>query len=249
MNTNQNANNNNQQQQQQNQNANQNQQNQNANQNANQQTQQNQQQQNQQPQSQNQPKMFTQEQVNAMMSNEKKQGRNSVLKELGLNEDGIQNLKALLGIKNNQQQQNTQQNEQIAEMEKRLAVSEAKAECMTLGVKSENVDDVVSLALAKQQTSDSDLKTIVNDLKTKYPMFFNGADASTQTAQNMAQNANQGTAGGSNANGAGNTNNSGTGGTGSTPNQNTNGSQSQVGLGERLAKLQASTKPKKSLWG
>ena len=42
---------------------------------------------------------------------------------------------------------------------------------MMLGVKTQYVEDVVTLALAKM-TEDSDLKTIIGEFKTKYPVWF-----------------------------------------------------------------------------
>ena len=42
---------------------------------------------------------------------------------------------------------------------------------MILGVKSQYVEDIVTLALAKM-TDDSDLKTIIGEFKTKYPVWF-----------------------------------------------------------------------------
>ena len=57
------------------------------------------------------------------------------------------------------------------EAEQRAQVAEAKAEAMMLGVKTQYVDDVVTLALAKM-TEDSDLKTIIGEFKTKYPVWF-----------------------------------------------------------------------------
>ena len=59
----------------------------------------------------------------------------------------------------------------ITEAEQRAAVAEAKAEAMMLGVKSQYVDDVVTLALSKM-TDDSDIKTIIGEFKTKYPVWF-----------------------------------------------------------------------------
>ncbi len=50
-------------------------------------------------------------------------------------------------------------------------VAEAKAEAMMMGIKTQYVDDVVTLALAKM-TEDSDIKTIIGEFKTKYPVWF-----------------------------------------------------------------------------
>ena len=123
-------------------------------------------------------KTFTQEQVNRMMTREKNQGRNAVYKELGINPKDtkmVNMFKAFIESQKTDEQKASEKEAEnqskMNEAEKRAQIAEAKAEAMMLGVKTQYVDDVVTLALAKK-TEDSDLKTIIGEFKTKYPVWF-----------------------------------------------------------------------------
>lgn len=120
---------------------------------------------------------FTQRQVNAMMSKEKRQGRAAAYAELGIDpkdESLLNIIKAITGSQNQNQNQNQQSSvdqKKIEEAENRAMVAEAKAEAMILGANSAYIDDIVSLALTKV-TDDTDIKTVIEELKTKYPVWF-----------------------------------------------------------------------------
>ena len=123
-------------------------------------------------------KTFTQDQVNRMMTREKNQGRNAVYKELGIDPKDSKTVAMFKAFVESQKTDEQKASEKEAEnqskmdeAEKRAQVAEAKAEAMMLGVKSQYVEDVVTLALAKM-TEDSDLKTIIGEFKTKYPVWF-----------------------------------------------------------------------------
>lgn len=123
-------------------------------------------------------KTFTQDQVNRMMTREKNQGRNAVYKELGIDpkdQKMVNMFKAFVESQKTDEQKASEKDAEnqskMNEAEKRAQVAEAKAEAMMLGVKTQYVDDVVTLALAKV-TEDSDLKTIIGEFKTKYPVWF-----------------------------------------------------------------------------
>ena len=120
-------------------------------------------------------KTFTQRQVNAMMSKEKRQGRAAAYAELGIDpkDKSLLNIiKAITGSQNqNQNQQSSVDQKKIEEAENRAMVAEAKAEAMILGANSAYIDDIVSLALTKV-TDDTDIKTVIEELKTKYPVWF-----------------------------------------------------------------------------
>ena len=123
-------------------------------------------------------KTFTQEQVNKMMTREKNQGRSAALKELGIDPKDskmVAMVKALIESQKTDEQKAAEKDAEnqtkMNEAEQRAQVAEAKAEAMMLGVKTQYVDDVVTLALAKM-TDDSDLKTIIGEFKTKYPVWF-----------------------------------------------------------------------------
>lgn len=182
-------------------------------------------------------KMFTQEDVNRMMTREKKQGRNSVYNELGIDPNdtkSIELIKAIVGAQNGQAQEAgdtgnvaEQQNEQLAEAEHRAAVAEAKAEAMVLGVKPQFVDDVVTLATVRiAEQEGAEFKTIIGELKQKYPVWFGNADDDDL-------------------------HNAGRKGTGSSikSDSGSNGSNKEDGLGKRLAAQRKPGKKNFSYWG
>lgn len=128
--------------------------------------------------------MFTQAQVNRMMSREKKQGRNSILKELGVKDpnEAAKAIKAFKAFQDSQKtdEQRTADAEQeqllkVQEANERAMKAEAKAEAMVLGAKPDCVDDVIVLAMAKY-TDDADFKTLITEIKTKYPALFKASD-------------------------------------------------------------------------
>lgn len=179
-------------------------------------------------------KTFTQRQVSAMMSKEKKQGREAAYREMGIDPNDakmVSMFKAFIeSQKTDEQKANeiaAQQAAKIAEAEERAKIAEAKAEVMQLGILPQYADDAVTLVLAKSK--DTDIKSVVEELKTKYPIWFNAS-----------------------ANGSDNNNSTGQKGTGSSvKNDNKGGSgNDNKGLGARLAaqrRTQSGTN-KKSFW-
>lgn len=138
-------------------------------------------------------KTFTQKQVSSMMAKEKRQGRDAAFKEMGIdpNDSKMVNMfKAFIqSQKTDEQKANEEaaaQAAKIAEAEHRAMVAETKAEAMQLGVLPQYVDDAVTLALSKM-SDDTDLKSIIGELKTKYPVWFDasnaGADGKNATGQ------------------------------------------------------------------
>lgn len=123
-------------------------------------------------------KTFTQDQVTRMMTREKNQGRNAAYKELGIDPKDTKMVNMFKAFVESQKTDEQKASEKEAEnqskmneAEKRVQVAEAKAEAMMLGVKTQYVEDIVTLALAKM-TEGSDLKTIIGEFKTKYPAWF-----------------------------------------------------------------------------
>lgn len=185
-------------------------------------------------------KTFTQDDVNRMMTREKKQGRNSVYNELGIDPndtDSIELVKSFMSAKkqsgstddDDASAASQADNEKVAELEHRAKIAEAKAEAMMLGVKPQFVDDVVTLAAAHlaEQGEGAEFKTVIGELKSKYPLWF-GTDEDDKNA-------------------------AGKSGTGSSINSDSgsNGSKKEEGIGKRLA---AQRKPsgngkKFSYWG
>lgn len=186
-------------------------------------------------------KTFTQEQVNRMMAREKNQGRSAVFNELGIDpkdEKTLAMVKALINSQKSDEQKRleteTEEKNKLAEANHRALVAEAKAEAMQLGVGAQYVDDIVTLALSKL-TEDSDLKTIIGEFKTKYPVWFNNSD-----------NDGSGTKDGKGKNST----NTGTKGTGSSVKDQNSGNKdgAKKGLGARLAAQRRGSASKKSYW-
>lgn len=138
-------------------------------------------------------KTFTQKQVSSMMAKEKRQGRDAAFKELGIDPNDskmVSMFKAFIASQKTDEQKATEeaaaQAAKIAQAEQRALVAEAKAEAMQLGVLPQYADDAVTLALSKM-SDDTDLKSIIGELKTKYPVWFDasnaGADGKNATGQ------------------------------------------------------------------
>lgn len=122
-------------------------------------------------------KTFSQEQVNRMMAKEKNQGRNAVYNELGINPKDTKQIEALKAYLESQKTDAQKEAEKqiaadaaIKEAEERVKLAEAKAEAMMLGIKPQFVEDAVTLALSK--SDDRDIKSILSEFKTKYPVWF-----------------------------------------------------------------------------
>lgn len=125
-------------------------------------------------------KVFTQEEVNALMAKEKNQGRLAVLKELGVADaktakEGLTKYQTYLDSQKTELEklQGESETEKTARLtaEAKATVLEQKFEVMTAGVKVEYVDDVVALAKAKV-TEEKAFTAVLTELKTKYPAFF-----------------------------------------------------------------------------
>lgn len=188
----------------------------------------------------NSGKTFTQEQVNKMMTREKNQGRSAALKELGIDpkdSKAIAMVKALIDSQKTDEQKAAEKESEnqtkVTEAEQRAQVAEAKAEAMMFGVKSQYVDDVVTLVLAKM-TEDSDLKTIIGEFKTKYPVWF--GESSEEDDKNKDK-----------GNGKSKTGQKGTGS--SVKNSDKEKKDEEKGLGARLAAQRRGAGKKSSYWG
>lgn len=128
------------------------------------------------------PKTFTQEEVNALMAKEKKQGKLTVLKELGL-EDSKATKEEIAAYKKWLDDQKTdlqKANDTVTaeKTAKELLAKENdalkfKIEAISLGVKPDCVDAVAAI-VAISMTEGSDSKEVLKGLKTKpeYKGFF-----------------------------------------------------------------------------
>lgn len=182
-------------------------------------------------------KTFTQEQVSRMMAREKNQGRNAVYNELGIDPKdtkAVAQFKAFIESQKTEEQKAAEAESankaKQAENERRVAVAEAKAEAMMMGVKSQYVEDAVTLVLARL-SEDTDTKTLLGELKAKYPVWFGETeDEDDKGAKGKV----------------------GQKGTGSSVKQAEKGSkkgEAERSLGARLAAQRKSGTKKSSYWG
>ena len=186
-------------------------------------------------------KTFTQDQVTKMMTREKNQGRNAAYKELGIDPKDtkmVNMFKAFIESQKTDDQKAAEKESEnqtkLNEAEQRAIVAEAKAEAMMLGVKPQHVDDIVTLALAKV-TEDSDLKTIIGEFKTKYPVWF--GESEEDKNDNKAKN----------KNGKEKVGQKGTGS--SVKSEKGKEDKETKGLGARLAAQRKTGNKKSSYWG
>lgn len=182
-------------------------------------------------------KTFTQEQVNKMMTREKNQGRNAVYKELGIDPKDTKTVnmfKAFIESQKTDEQKAAEKESaekaKMNEAEQRALTAEAKAEAMMLGVQAQYVEDVVTLALAKM-TEDSDLKTIIGEFKTKYPVWFGESKEEDEDDKGKGKKTGQ----------------KGTGS--SVKSDKEKKGEENKGLGARLAAQRKSGSKKSSYWG
>lgn len=185
-------------------------------------------------------KTFTQAQVTRMMTKEKNQGRNAAYKELGIDPKDTKTVamfKAFVESQKTDEQKvaekETENQSKVAEAENRALVAEAKAEAMMQGVKTQYVEDIVTLALSKL-TDDSDIKTIIGEFKTKYPVWFGESDSDDDDGK-----ANKG---------KGKTGQKGTGSSINNADKSKNGEEKK-GLGARLAAQRKTGSKKSTYWG
>lgn len=187
-------------------------------------------------------KTFTQEQVNRMMTREKSQGRNAAYKELGIDPKDskmVSMFKAFIESQKTDEQKTAESEAEnqtkMNEAEHRAQVAEAKAEAMMLGVKTQFVDDIVTLALAKM-TEDSDLKTIIGEFKTKYSAWFGESDEDDKNGKDKDKDKEK--------------DKTGQKGTGSSVKTSKEDKKAdEKGLGARLAAQRRGTGKKTSYWG
>ena len=137
------------------------------------------------------PKTFTQEQVNKMMAKEKRQGRLSVYKTLGIdpkNKEQVAKAKELLkGLgappANDKEDDSTQQkeslidNQRLKDAEERAFNAECQVEAIKLGAKAKFVPDIVLLVKARMSEGDDFAETL-SEVKEMYPSLFGSDDSS-----------------------------------------------------------------------
>ena len=128
-------------------------------------------------------KTYTQEQVNAMMSNEKRTARQALFKELGLEYDeksyktSLENAKKTLDAGKTQGQLDAEARKRaetdLSEAQKQNSMLQAKVAALSAGVKPDFLDDIIALALPKVDDK-TNLDTVLKSLKERYPASFVG---------------------------------------------------------------------------
>lgn len=181
-------------------------------------------------------KTFTQDQVTKMMTKEKNQGRTAALKELGIDAKDskmVAMVKALIDSQKSDDEKTAEKQSEeaakIAEANQRALTAEAKAEAMQLGVKTQFVEDAVTLVLARM-TDDADLKTLIGELKTKYPIWFGDEEEDDKQADKKGKTGQKGTGS-------------------SVKSDKDKKGEEEKGLGARLAAQRKSNTAKSSYWG
>lgn len=177
-------------------------------------------------------KTFTQDEVNKLAAREKRQGVNSVYKQLGIDpkdKKAVAMFKAIVDSQKSEEQKRLEnQNEsdqKIAEAEKRAMEAETKAELMMAGVQSQYVEDAMTLVMARI-SEDQDAKTVISELKTKYSVWFKEAEEDSKKESTKKKD-----------------------GTGSSfSSKNNKGDKEDQSLGARLAAQRRVKNNKKSYW-
>lgn len=120
----------------------------------------------------------SQDELSRMMAKEKKEGRAAILRELGINIDDAKTNKDIMEkFRNWQESQKTEldkANEKLGTLEavqKENIMLTAKVKALSLGAKPDALDDLIALAAVKVDEEHS-IESILEELKSKYPMFY-----------------------------------------------------------------------------
>lgn len=172
---------------------------------------------------------FTQEDVSRMMAREKQQGRNAAFNELGIDPSDTNTMsliKTILEAQKQQQDPPVAPSQKLLEAQHRADIAEAKAEAMMLGASPQYVDDIVTLATAKLDVAgETDFKSVLESLKTKYPVWFGVKDDDSNKPGHKGTGSSLPSYSGNNKNGSG-----------------------EMSLGQRLAAAKHPKKSAKSYW-
>lgn len=145
-------------------------------------------------------KTFTQEEVNRMMAKEKREGKLSVLKELGVEDvknakEGLKKYQEYLDAQKTEAQRAQEEAQRLAEekaeLEKKALMADIQVSALKSGIKADFLDDAIILAQSKK-TDNTTYEDIFNELKQTYPNF---AGTATTTAPKGTGNMPKPTAG------------------------------------------------------
>lgn len=153
------------------------------------------------------PKSFTQEDLNRIAANEKRQGMSSVLRTLGFEKEEdakafVEKYKELEDSKKDDlaKAQETLETEKKAkeEAEKKAELLDRKFKVVSAGVSADKADDIVILATAKMMDGKT-FEDALEDLKKAYPSFFEADSSNTGLGTGTGGNPPRGRTGGSSA--------------------------------------------------
>ena len=144
-------------------------------------------------------KTYTQAQVNVMLANEKRQGKQAILRALGIKD--VNEGKSKMQQQQQTNQQQLDEENQAAQLlsnareaqinaEARAQAAERKLSVLKAGVRPEFVDDVVYIATGKA-TDAEDFEEVVTAMKETHSFYF-------MQDNNSNQNNNNGTGGNTN---------------------------------------------------
>ena len=121
-------------------------------------------------------KTFTQEEVNGLVAKEAKKAQEKIFKSLGFEDvkSAKEGFEQLREWKDSQKTEAEKQSEAIADEAMRLENQQltAKYAAITLGVRSDAVDDVIALAQSKV-SDDVTINDAIAEVLAKYPQFGN----------------------------------------------------------------------------
>jgi hypothetical protein len=157
-------------------------------------------------------KTFTQQEMNSIATREKKQGKNAILKSLGVKTEA--EAKAMLdayrkitdATKTPEQKTDDAQKDADNNLARALA-AEAKLSAITLGVKTDCVDDAIAIATMKTASDDSDVETVLKEMQKdkKYAGFFSSSSDESYEDEDKLQKSNKKGTGSSVSHGSGST--------------------------------------------
>lgn len=142
-------------------------------------------------------KTYTQAQVNSMLANEKRQGKQAILRALGIKD--VNEGKSKMQQQQPNQQQLDEEN-QAAQLlsnarqaqtnaEARAEAAERKLSVLKTGVRPEFVDDVVYIATGKA-TDAEDFEAVVTAMKETHSFYFMQDNSANQNNNGTGGNAN-----------------------------------------------------------
>ena len=143
-------------------------------------------------------KTYTQAQVNVMLANEKRQGKQAILRALGIKD--VNEGKSKMQQQQQTNQQQLDEENQAAQLlsnarqaqinaEARAQAAERKLSVLKAGVRPEFVDDVVYIATGKA-TDAEDFEEVVTAMKETHSFYFAQDNNSSQNNNGTGGNAN-----------------------------------------------------------